>query len=594
MASDGDDEKKKTTTSVGGDETKKKKKEKSTDDADPEPKPPSHPPVEAATRRLERLLGGTTAVAKAPAAVDGGGGGGGATTTSAPSPSSVAAVDAALLHASANPAKIVRRWLGTSSGAASKATLESVKSASIALLDPNGSCAAGRELLSNLASGGDGGGGAVAMEVETTEGEEEKKDDGGGGAKTPGPYLSAASREVESWLISLAVRILRKNGDHPASYDLATRGVDVLSSHLKAASVVAARSGAAASLAAGGGSSSLYPLLARMHRYRSLAAESLGAPEVRAEMREGMAKAHREACLRRDVDTQSTLLNLMLRDLLSASQVEQAQKLLSNSTFPDAASNNQLCRYLYHSGLVQALRLEYTSSFSNLSQCLRKAPTNAGLGFRIAVQRLLVVVQLLMGEIPDRNVFLSTGMKGELAPYMKIAQAVRRGDLAVFRDTVAQFASRLKEDGTYTLISRLAHSVVKAGLRRLNVSYSRISLEDVAKRLGLPNATSAEFVVAKAVRDGVVDATIDREGRYVRSHDLVDVYATTEPAEAFHRRIAYCLSTHNDAVRGMRYPPDAYKRQLEASRGQKGKDDGDDKTDEEKAQELEEEMDEEY
>ena len=94
-----------------------------------------------------------------------------------------------------------------------------------------------------------------------------------------------------------------------------------------------------------------------------------------------------------------------------------------------------------------------------------------------------------------------------------------------------------------------------------------MSLAEVATRLGLPSATSAEFIVAKAVRDGVIDATIDHEQGYVQSHDLVDVYETVEPAEAFHRRIAYCLTTHNDAVRGMRYPPDAYKKQLEASRG---------------------------
>jgi len=282
----------------------------------------------------------------------------------------------------------------------------------------------------------------------------------------------------------------------------------------------------------------------------------------------------------------------MMRDLLIADQVEQAQKLLSNSNFPDAASNNQLCRHLYYSGRIQALRLEYTSAFSNLSQCLRKAPTNTGLGFRIAAQRLLVIVQLLMGEIPERNVFFTTGMKTNLAPYMKITQAVRRGDLAVFHETISCFADRLRQDGTFTLISRLAHSVVKAGLRKLNMSYSRISLVDVAHRLGLPNSTSAEFIVAKAVRDGVIDATLNHEDGYMQSHDLVDVYSTTEPAEAFHRRIAYCLTTHNDAVRAMRYPPDAYKKQLEASRGLRTK--KDDKTDEEKAQELEEEMDEDY
>merc|ERR1712038_2227587 len=250
-----------------------------------------------------------------------------------------------------------------------------------------------------------------------------------------------------------------------------------------------------------------------------------------------------------------------------------------------------------YSGRIQALRLEYTSAFSNLSQCLRKAPTNTALGFRIAVQRLLIVVQLLMGEIPERTVFFTKDMVGELNPYLRITQAVRRGDLAVFKETVTKFTDRLKADGTYTLISRLAHSVVKAGLRRLNTSYSRISLEDIAKRLGLANATSAEFVVSKAVRDGVIDATIYHGAEYgygyVQSHDLVDVYATVEPMEAFHRRIAYCLTTHNDAVRGMRYPPDEYKKQLEASRGLRGKKD-EDKTDEEKAQELEDEMDGDY
>jgi 26S proteasome regulatory subunit N3 len=245
------------------------------------------------------------------------------------------------------------------------------------------------------------------------------------------------------------------------------------------------------------------------------------------------------------------------------------------------------------SGRIQALRLEYTSAFSNLSQCLRKTPTNTGLGFRIAAQRLLVVIQLLMGEIPDRHVFVSPGMKAELAPYMVITQAVRRGDLSVFNKAVSDHVSRLQEDKTYTLISRLAHQVVKAGLRKLHVSYSRISLQDIADRLGLPSSASAQFVVAKAVRDGVLEATIFHEEGYVQSHDLVDVYATKEPAEAFHRRIAYCLTTHNDAVRGMRYPPDAYKRQLEASRGNRSKA-GDEKTDEEKAQELEDELDDDY
>lgn len=395
-------------------------------------------------------------------------------------------------------------------------------------------------------------------------------------------YLVSSAREIEAYLFSLAIRILwsEKNTD---AIDLSEKAIQIVSTHIaeaEASSHTVAQNGA-------GSADSLFPLLARLYRYQGLVSEGVSV------RREELVHAHRMAVLRRDVDTQATLLNLMLRELLAVDRVEQAQKLLANSTFPESASNNQLCRYLYYSGRIQALRLEYTSAFSNLSQCLRKAPSNTALGFRIAVQRLLIVVQLLMGEIPERNVFFTKDMSGELNPYLKITQAVRRGDLAIFKETVSQFTERLKSDGTYTLISRLAHSVVKAGLRRLNTSYSRISLSDIANRLGLANATSAEFVVSKAVRDGVIDATIFHEEGYVQSHDLVDVYATVEPMEAFHRRIAYCLTTHNDAVRGMRYPPDEYKKQLEASRGLRGKKD-EDKTDEEKAQELEDELDGDY
>ncbi len=506
------------------------------------------PPLQAAARRLERLLGGGLSDKDK------------------------------MLDFYTNPVKVVRRWLGTSSGAADEATAEDVKACAAKVLDPNGPCAGGYKLLVSPRQ-----------------------------SQSEGPFISMYScREVESWLLSLAVRILWKQGSFSEALELSNKAVEIMVSHLEENSFHASMAPA----------SSLFPLVARMYRLRALVAESINDSSTSAVLRQEMAHAYNMATLRRDVETQATLLNCMMRDLLKNSQgkqsifhlkfqareydshfvnvfnnflVEQAEKLLSNSTFPETASNNQLCRYLYYSGRIQAMRLEYTSSYSNLSQCLRKAPTNTGIGFRIAAQRLLIVVQLLMGEIPERHVFFTTGMKQELGPYLSITQAVRCGDLAVFTKVISEQSARLQRDGTYTLISRLAHQVVKAGLRKLHMSYSRLSLQDVADRLGLPSAKSAEYVVAKAVRDGVLDATIHHEEGYVQSHDLVDVYATKEPTEAFHRRIAYCLTTHNDAVKGMRYPPDAYKKQLEASRGNRRKR-GEEKTDEELEDELDDEL----
>lgn len=486
-----------------------------------------------------------------------------------------AVIEAATTLIHSNPSKIVKRWLATSSGTASEATLADVSFVAKTKLNPMANSTMGRDLLMQL---------SPQPEEMQTEGDTEVMADVEAAEEMQPKYAKAASREVECYLLTLAIRLLWRQNEAAKALELSIKALQITTLRMEEASRNTYGVGKA---------NGLYPLLARLYRYQSLVAE-VCSPGFHLEQaqRGELVNAHRMAVIRRDVDTQATLLNIMLKDLLNANQVEQAQKLLANSSIPETASNNQLCRHLYFSGRIQALRLEYTSAFSNLSQCLRKAPTNTGIGFRIAVQRLLIVVQLLMGEIPERSIFFSEGMQGELAPYLKITQAVRRGDLAVFHETVKQFTDRLKSDGTYTLISRLAHSVVKAGLRRLNTSYSRISLEDIAHRLGLANATSAEFVVSKAVRDGVIDATIYHEEGYVQSHDLVDVYATTEPMEAFHRRIAYCLTTHNDAVRSMRYPPDEYKRQLEASRGMRGK--KDDKTDEEKAQELEDELDDDY
>jgi len=97
----------------------------------------------------------------------------------------------------------------------------------------------------------------------------------------------------------------------------------------------------------------------------------------------------------------------------------------------------------------------------------------------------------------------------------------------------------------------------------VNVSYSRLSLGDVATKLGLDSAEDAEYIVAKAVRDGVVDATINHQDKFVTSNEVTDIYSSTEPHDAFHQRISFCLSLHNDLVKSMRYPPNAYRRYLE-------------------------------
>ena len=54
--------------------------------------------------------------------------------------------------------------------------------------------------------------------------------------------------------------------------------------------------------------------------------------------------------LRSDFHGQASLLNLLLRNYLHYNLIEQADKLVSKSTFPDTASNNEWARFLYYLG----------------------------------------------------------------------------------------------------------------------------------------------------------------------------------------------------------------------------------------------------
>ena len=87
----------------------------------------------------------------------------------------------------------------------------------------------------------------------------------------------------------------------------------------------------------------------------SLAHERAG---TMANLRPTLLAAHRTACLQHDEVGQATLLNLLLRSLLAEDQVEQAYLLVSKTNFPEKASNNQFCRYLYYTGRISALQLE--------------------------------------------------------------------------------------------------------------------------------------------------------------------------------------------------------------------------------------------
>jgi 26S proteasome regulatory subunit N3 len=179
---------------------------------------------------------------------------------------------------------------------------------------------------------------------------------------------------------------------------------------------------------------------------------------------------------------------------------------VSKTNFPESTSNNQFVRYLFYRAKILAVQLDYTDAHTMLQQCIRKAPQagTTALGFRIEVQKLLCVMHLLIGEVPERKTFDIPHYKKALAPYFELTQAVRTGSTNKFSEVLESNTDAFKADKTHTLILRLRHNVIKTGLRKINVSYSKISFADICTKLNIDNAEDAEFICAKVCASGIL------------------------------------------------------------------------------------------
>lgn len=248
-----------------------------------------------------------------------------------------------------------------------------------------------------------------------------------------------------------------------------------------------------------------------MYYYFSRIHEKKGSDQ---NIREQLLEALNRACVRSDEIGQSTIFNLLLRNYLRYSHLEAAYNLIEKCSFPEGKSNNEFCKYLYYTGRVKAVRREYGEALDMLNQAIRKSPDTAK-GFKITCQKAAIVVELLLGEIPNREIFSDALIFTNVYPYYKLIQVVLEGELSNFNKTVEHFKPTYQKDGLYTIILRLNQIVIRIGLRKISLAYSRISLSDIASKLNIPGE-DVEFVVAKALRDGIMQGEIDHENQILK------------------------------------------------------------------------------
>ena len=79
-------------------------------------------------------------------------------------------------------------------------------------------------------------------------------------------------------------------------------------------------------------------------------------------------------------------------------------------------------------------------------------------------------------------------------------------------------------------------------------------------KLSLDSIEETEQIVAKAIRDGVIDAIINHDDGFMQSKEQSDVYESNNPQNMLHKRIKFCMDMHSDAVKALEYPQKEDKR----------------------------------
>lgn len=287
----------------------------------------------------------------------------------------------------------------------------------------------------------------------------------------------------------------------------------------------------------------IYGLYARIHELNHQ------LPLIRVKLFE----LYRHSTVSKRETSQAVLLNLIMRCFLFSKDFSGASEFINQTMFPEGRINNEFVKYLYYTAYLKAIELDYHDAHARVGQALRKAPEKTATGFKLAAQKLSIVVEMLQGEVPSRNLFTEGELADYLFPYYDLVRTLVKGDVAAFDKSCAKHRNVFEKDGLLVLINRLTLNVIRAGLKKIHLSYSRISFADIATKLSLPASTDVENLVSKAIRDQVLTGTIDVQKRELVMHDNTDTYGTSIPQLNYQKRIDFCTMIINNCSKALVY-----------------------------------------
>lgn len=175
------------------------------------------------------------------------------------------------------------------------------------------------------------------------------------------------------------------------------------------------------------------------------------------------------------------------------------------------------------------------------------APARAPSAIALAAYKKWALASLLdVGTLPSLPKYTHHGLqrhvKSACQEYAGIAQVYESGKPAALKAKAEACRAKLATDGNWGLAVAVVESLHRRGVQRLTQTYLTLSLEDIAKNVGLQGgADEAESLLVRMVSRGEIFATVDRPAGMVSFCDDPDAHDSGASAARLGERVQQAI-----------------------------------------------------
>lgn len=211
----------------------------------------------------------------------------------------------------------------------------------------------------------------------------------------------------------------------------------------------------------------------------------------------------------------------MLQACISAQYYSYAEKVLDSMTIFEIdpkLSHLDAAHYLsffYYAGIVHMARNKYTKAIEFFEYAIT-APSESCSAISLESYKKAVLVSLLeYGCGYTCPKYTSSAVKrrcNKAKEYSQIAEIYEKCDRGKMEGLLHKenIKNGLINDGNWGLVKQLYSTLQTKAMKNLTSTYIKLSLQDIAQKIGAPSKAQVEADLVRLIADGAIDGSIDQ------------------------------------------------------------------------------------